>query len=378
VNQPYIELETPALLVDLDRLSRNLDRAADYARDAGLRLRPHVKTHKSSRIAADQLRRGASGLTCATPYEAEVMAAGVGGPGVTERRRDPKGGVDILLAYPPVGVGRAERLLALPDNIHPVAALDSIEAVRQLSAAARRARRRAAVYVEMDLGMHRVGVQSVADALELARAVADDEWLDFEGLGFYPGHIRSPIEEQDEQLAGLSRALTGVIDEFERAGLRPKVVSGGSTPTLWRSHEITGVTEIRPGTYVFNDRATAQIGACKWDDCALTVLATVVSTAVPDQAVIDAGTKALGREPVRGAPGEGFGALLDRPDVVVKAMSEEHGLLDLSSTDWRPAVGDLVRVVPNHVCVAVHLADGVHGIRGESVAERWAVEARGR
>src|SRR5439155_9574137 len=150
------------------------------------------------------------------------------------------------------------------------------------------------------------------------------------------------------------------------AGVPPRVVSGGSTPTLWQTHEITGVTELRPGTYVFNDRTTAEIGACAWDDCALTVLATVVSTAVPGQAVIDAGSKALGREPMRGTDAaEGFGCLLGRPEVVVKGMSEEHGILDLSSTNWKPSVGERVRVIPNHVCVVVHLNDVIAGVRGD-------------
>jgi len=128
---------------------------------------------------------------------------------------------------------------------------------------------------------------------------------------------------------------------------------------------------------VYNDRTTAMIGACDWDDCALTVLATVVSTAVPGQAVVDAGTKALGREPLR-AEGDGYGALLDHPDVVVSRMSEEHGILDLSKTDWRPRLGDQVRIVPNHVCIVVHLFDEIVGVRGQAVETRWPVEARGR
>jgi D-serine deaminase-like pyridoxal phosphate-dependent protein len=141
------------------------------------------------------------------------------------------------------------------------------------------------------------------------------------------------------------------------------------------------VTEFRPGTYVFNDRTTAAIGACAPEDCALTVLATVVSTSVPGQGVIDAGTKALGREPLRaprGGPDPGFGALVEHPEVTVSAMSEEHGILDLSRTDWRPRVGERVRVVPNHVCIVVHLNDVVHGVRGDEVMTSWTVAARGR
>ena len=131
--------------------------------------------------------------------------------------------------------------------------------------------------------------------------------------------------------------------------------------------------------YVYNDRTTAAIGACEWDDCALTVLATVVSTAVPGQAVIDAGTKSLGREPMRGADtAEGFGCILGRPEVSVKSMSEEHGILDLSNTNWRPAVGERVRVIPNHVCIVVHLNDVIAGVRGDVVETSWPVAARGR
>ena len=171
---------------------------------------------------------------------------------------------------------------------------------------------------------------------------------------FYPGHVRSRVSEQTASLRALSATLGETLETLERSGLPAGVVSGGSTPAAWRMHEVAGVTEVRPGTYVYNDRVTAALGACDWDDCALTVLATVVSTAVPGQAVIDAGSKALGREPLPAPPNAaggdpGYGALLDRPEVVVRSMSEEHGILDLSATSWRPAIGDQVRVVPNHV-----------------------------
>jgi D-serine deaminase-like pyridoxal phosphate-dependent protein len=378
VTTEIAELETPALLVDMERMERNLDRAAAYAGERGLRLRPHVKTHKSPRLAREQLRRGAVGLTCATSFEAEVMAAGVAMGGEGDRRGDPRPPLDLLLAYPPVGSHRAARLTGLPDHAKVTAALDSGRALRDLAAAAASSRREVGVYVEMDLGMHRVGVQHVSELVALARAASDDRWLHFAGLAFYPGHIRSAVEEQDRALEEVSEGLDDAIGALVRAGLEPPAVSGGSTPTIWRSHEIRGVTEIRPGTYIFNDRTTAEIGACSWGDCALTVFATVVSTAVPGQAVVDAGTKSLGREPMRGTPGEGFGALLDRREVIVKGMSEEHGLLDLSHTSWRPEVGERVRIVPNHVCIVVHLADDVYGVDGDRIVDHWGVEARGR
>jgi len=363
MHSPLDDLETPTPIVDLDRMERNLDRAAAYAAEHGLALRPHIKTHKSPRIAADQMRRGAVGVTCATPREAEVMSD------VAD---------DILPPYPPVGAPRAKRVVSVPDRARVTVALDSATAVEHLAAAARPVGRPVGVYVEMDLGMHRVGVPTVEQAIELARLVRRTPPLEYVGIAFYPGHVREPVDEQDQKLDEVALALRDAVSAMARAGVRPTVVSGGSTPTIWRSHELTDVTEIRPGTYVFNDRTTAEIGACSWDDCALTVLATVVSTAVPGQAVIDAGTKALGREPIRGADAGGFGALLDRPDVIVKAMSEEHGLLDLSRTDWRPEVGERVQVVPNHVCIVVHLNDVVYGTRNGAVETSWPVAARGR
>jgi D-serine deaminase-like pyridoxal phosphate-dependent protein len=355
-------LETPIPLVDLDRLQRNLDRMAGYATEHGLALRPHVKTHKSPMIAGEQILRGASGLTCATLNEVEVMS---------EMSRD------ILLAYPPIGEARLRRLTRVGDSLRLSVMLDSSIAVEGLAHAAERAEQDIDVLVEFDVGMHRVGVQHASDAVALARQIEASPRLRYAGIGFYPGHIRQHVSDQDEALTALNETVGTAIAELERVGLAPRVVSGGSTPTVWQSHRIHGLTEIRPGTYVFNDRTTAEIGACDWHDCALTVLATVVSTSVPNQAVIDAGSKALGREPLRGNGG-GFGVIVGQPDVVVGAMSEEHGLLDLAGTAWRPTVGDLVRIIPNHACIVVHLNDRVIGVRGDAVMTRWPVAARGR
>ena len=356
-------LETPAPIVDLDRMERNLDRLADYTRVHGLSLRPHIKTHKSPIIAADQLRRGAVGVTCATTREAEVMSE------VCD---------DILVAYPPVGPARLRRLMALPSEVRLTVALDSVDAIEELAAAASSAKRRVRVYVETDIGMRRVGAGSAAEIVALARLVDSRPALEYAGLAFYPGHIRESVDKQGTALTELRRGLDEIVGALAAAGLPPRVVSGGSTPTMMTTHEIPAVTELRPGTYVFNDRSTAEVGACGWEDCALTVLATVVSTAVAGQAVIDAGTKALGREPLRGANGEGYGSLLSHPEVYVRAMSEEHGMLDISRTSWKPRIGEQVRVIPNHVCIVVHLNDVVVGVRGDQVETSWPVAARGR
>jgi D-serine deaminase-like pyridoxal phosphate-dependent protein len=356
------QLETPVPIVDLDRLAHNLDRMAAYATLHGLRLRPHVKTHNSPRIAAEQLRLGAVGLTCATLREAEVMSEVCN---------------DLFVAYPPVGAARLERLARLPADVRLTVAADDIHSLDALGVAAMLGGRVIDVMIEADLGMHRVGVTSPQQAAAMALHLDRSSSLRLAGLQFYPGHIRSHVHEQADALAQLGRDISAYVDALADVGCPPRIVSGGSTPAAWRMHEVPGVNEVRPGTYVYNDRTTAQIGACDWEDCALTVLATVVSVSVKGQAVIDAGTKALGREPLR-AEGDGYGALLDHPEVIVSRMSEEHGILDLSQSSWRPRLGDQVRVVPNHVCIAVHLFDEVFGVRGEAVETRWPVAARGR
>lgn len=362
MERPSLEnLETPAALVELKRVEANLQRVDAYAQQHGLRWRPHTKTHKVPELAALQLQAGASGVTVATPHEAEVMAAAAS---------------DVFLAYPPVGAARLERLMRLPSRVRLSVGLDSREALAGLSAAARKAGRTVGVLVELDLGMRRVGVQLPSDAIALARAIAMTEAVEYRGITFYPGHVRSPVGQQGSAVSELSARLAEFIEQLSEAGLRPQSVSGGSTPTLWRSHEVAGLTEIRPGINIFNDRNTAALGACTWDECAYSVLATVVSTAVPGQAVIDAGAKALAKEEGL-APEGGYGALLDRPDIVVRSLSEEHGLLDLSGTEWRPRVGDRVRVVPNHVCASVNLHERLWAVHEGTVQEAWAVTGRG-
>lgn len=357
------QLETPCALVDLDRLAHNLDRMAAYSVLHGLALRPHVKTHKSPRIAAEQMRLGAVGLTCATPRELEVMSATCD---------------DLLLAHPPVGAAKVRRVLSISRDVNLTVALDSIEAAEPLADAAEAMRREVGVYVEVDVGMRRVGVRTPVEAVAIARRLKALSPLQYRGIAFYPGHIRQHLTAQDEALARLREDLAGLLRVLGDAGLSPDVVSGGSTPAAWRMHEVGGVTEVRPGTYVYNDRTTEAVGACAWEDCALTVLGTVVSTAIPGQAVVDAGSKALGREPMPEGTAAGYGVLLDHPEVRVVRMSEEHGILEIGDSAWRPRVGDVVRIVPNHVCIVVHLNDVIHGVRGDVVEVSWPVMARGR
>jgi D-serine deaminase-like pyridoxal phosphate-dependent protein len=361
MNLPSLDsIETPAALVDEDRLEANLQKAAAYVREHGLRWRPHTKTHKVPELAARQLQAGAAGVTVATPREAEVMGA------VAE---------DVLLAYSPVGASKLARLMALPRRVRLSVAVDSRESLAGLREAVRPAGRTVGVLVELDLGMRRVGLQRPEEAVALAREVSESQGLEYQGVMFYPGHIRMPLAEQGPALAEVSRRLGTFLDALGAAGLKPGLVSGGSTPTLWRSHEVVGMNEIRPGITPFFDRASLWMGVCGPEEVAYSVLATVVSTSVLGQAVIDAGSKALAKEEL---PVGGYGVLLDRPEVVVQALSEEHGMLDLSRTSWRPRVGERVRVVPNHVCVSVNLQDELWAVRGGQVVGRWDVTGRGR
>jgi D-serine deaminase-like pyridoxal phosphate-dependent protein len=363
---PYrlTDVETPVPLVDLDRLAVNLDRMAAYAALHHLALRPHVKTHKATRIAAEQLRLGAVGLTCATPRELQVMAA------ITD---------DIFLAHPPLGA-KLSRVLTFADDVHLRMPVDTMEQVEAIAAAARTRDRTVDILVEVDLGMRRMGVSAADDAVRLAGAVTRQPGLRYRGITCYPGHIRQPVAHQDQAIELASAALGEILIALDRAGLAAEIVSAGSTPTAFRTHQISGITEMRPGTYVYNDRDQFMIGSCAWEDCAFTVLATVISDAVPGQVVIDAGAKALAREPIRAANDTtlGYGAVLGQPAVRVTRMSEEHGILDLQDTHWRPAVGEQVRIVPNHVCMVSHGFDTVLGVRDDVVETWWTVEARGR
>lgn len=353
-------VETPIGYVDLARVHLNAERTAMYAAESGLGWRPHIKSHKSRAIARIQLEKGAIGLTVATLREAEVMAS------LTD---------DILLAYPPVGDARLERLLRLPASIDLKVGLDSLDVLTPLATAAVKAGRSVGVLIEEDLGLGRVGVTGPDEVIRLANAAESLEGVNFRGLMFYPGHIRMSVPEQVIHQEALNGRLIRTLSALREEGLNPEIISGGSTPTLWRSHEIQGLTEIRAGSCIFFDREALEVGVASVENLAYTVLATVISTAVPGQAVVDAGSKALAKESRSGEAG--FGILLDRPDVVVSSVSEEHGVLDVSSTDWHPKIGERVRIVPNHVCVSVNLQEELL-TRDGGTHRLLEIEARGR
>ena len=353
------DLDTPALIVDLDIMDANLLRIAAYAAAHSLRLRPHTKTHKSTLLAKQQIALGAAGLTVAKVSEAEVMLGAESN--------------DLLVAYPVLGPVKLGRLSGVARQTRVTVALDSLEATQQLSAEAVAAKVQFGVLVEIDVGLHRVGVVP-ADALRLARAVVALPGLEWRGLTFYPGHIK---EQSPEKIKALSETVGSLRDEFVRAGMRPEIISGGSTPALYHSHEIDGLNEIRPGTYIFNDINTMISGACTLDQCAASILVTVVSRKEEDRMIIDGGSKTFSSD--RLVNGEtGHGHLVEAPGASFHKMNEEHGFIDLTRAERSFHIGEKVRMIPNHICVAVNLHEQVYGVRNGVVEKTWKVEARGK
>ncbi len=357
------EIDTPALVVDLDILERNLHRVADYTKRHGLRLRPHTKTHKSPRIGKRQLESGAVGLTVAKVSEAEVMLGA-----------DPS---DLLVAFPIIGRTKLERLMEVAHRTRVTVALDSTFAARQLSDAARAAQVEAGVLAEVDVGLGRVGVSPGA-LLQLAQCIDKLPHLSFEGITFYPGQIKDVEESGLRALAQVGELLQSILSQFRAAGLEVKIVSGGSTPTLYHSHELAGLTEIRPGTYVYNDVNTVRSGGCALEDCAAAVLATVVSTARPGQMIVDGGSKTFSSDRLANSAELTFGHVVEAPGARFHKMNEEHGYVDITHAEREFSIGDRVRIIPNHICVAVNLHEQMYGIRGDRVEEVWKVEGRGK
>ena len=353
------DLDTPALLIDLDIMERNLRRVADYAARHNLRLRPHTKTHKSILIARKQLGLGATGLTVAKTGEAEVMLGA-----------EPR---DLLVAFPVIGEPKLRRLSSLAAITRITVAIDSLYGAQQLSAAAVAAGVRFGILVETDVGLGRVGV-APSDALDLSREIQKLPGLEWRGITFYPGHIK---DQNEAKVAELSQVIGSLLESFEAAGLKPEIVSGGSTPLLFHSHKVQGLNEIRPGTYVFNDLNTVAGGGCALEDCAASVLATVISHAEHGRMIVDGGSKTFSSDRLSSG-GPGHGRVMEAPGAVFHKMNEEHGFIDLQHAERAFQIGEKIRIIPNHVCVVVNLHEYVYGVRNGVVEEVWNVEARGK
>lgn len=357
------EIDTPEIVIDRDILDRNIERMAAAVAGKGLLLRPHAKTHKIPEIAARQIAAGAVGLTVATIGEAEVFAAaGVG---------------NLFIAYPLwLSPQKAERLQKLAQCAKVRVGVDSADGATRLGTALGSAAGSVSVLVEIDSGHHRSGALPTA-AAEVAQA-ASAAGLNVAGVFTFPGHSYAPgmplaaaAQEQD--------ALSAASAALAAAGFEATVRSGGSTPTALLT-EGSVATEVRPGVYVFGDAQQYELERCALEDIALTVAATVVShhPTAPDGSqrfIVDAGSKMLGSD--KPAWATGFGRLMDHLDARVTALSEHHATIEWHGPGDMPAIGECLRVIPNHVCLAINLVDEVAVVSDGQLVDRWRVAARG-
>jgi D-serine deaminase-like pyridoxal phosphate-dependent protein len=336
----------------MDRVERNLARIQKACDEAGVANRPHIKTHKNPTIARMQIAAGAKGITCQKLGEAEIMAnAGID---------------DILISYNLLGDEKMARLGALQAKANMTVAADNSTVVAGLPKAAAASGRPLSVVVECDTGRKRAGVETPAEAIALAREIAASKGLQFAGFMLYPTETGWSDAQKffDEALAGV-----------RAHGLDAKIVSTGGTPNLVNIGKLKGGTEHRFGTYIYNDRMQVAAGVASWDDCALHIYSTVVSRAAPERGILDAGSKTLTSD-TGGL--DGHGLILEHPEARIAKFAEEHGFLDLSRSNTRPNVGDVVRIVPNHVCVVVNMMDEVVMVRGEEIIGTLPVAARGK
>ena len=346
----FENIDTPAVLIDQIRVEANMKRLQDYCNTHGIRLRPHIKTHKLPGTALQQINCGAVGVTCQKVGEAEIMADGGVG--------------DILITYNIIGKSKVERVRALNDRIDLAVVADSDFVVSGLSNVLQKSSKPLKVLVECDTGMRRCGVQTIEAALQLAKDIDAAAGLRFGGLMTYP-----PTGRISEVNAWLDEAKTRIIAN----GIECPVVSCGNSPDLELWHKAPVVTEHRAGTYIYCDRNMILQGVATEDNCALTVLVTVVSTPTKTRAVIDAGSKALTSD-LSLKPG--YGLIVGHPGLDISALSEEHGHIT-SDQPHRLQVGQRLRIIPNHVCPVSNLFDKVHFVRGEKYDQPVSVAARG-
>lgn len=357
-------LDTPCVVVDEEILRRNIAEMAAFAASHEVRLRPHLKTHKTPQIARLQMAAGAVGGTCAKLGEAEVMV-------------DEAGLDDVLLAYPIVGQPKLRRLLALMERAHVTVALDSRDAGVAMSRVLVASEREIDVYVEVNTGQDRAGAGAGDEAVALALDLARLPGLRVVGVMTHEGHAGSSAPDVIAEMAlAAGRALVETAAAIRGQGIDLRHVSVGSTPSAPYTPTVPGITEMRPGTYVFNDNSAFRHGRIGPERCAARIVATVVSRPAPDRAVLDAGSKALAMDGSPSHPGHGY--LVDHPQATIARISEEHGVVLLPPDEPGFAVGDRHEIIPNHVCPTINLTDELLIVRAGRVIDRWLVTARGK
>jgi D-serine deaminase-like pyridoxal phosphate-dependent protein len=342
------DLDTPALVIDLNAMERNIRRLQDYFDQHGIGNRPHIKTHKIPAIAHKQVRAGAIGITCQKIGEVEVMA---------------DAGLDnILLTYNIIGPQKLERLVRLAKRVDITVGIDNMIVARGISDAAQAAGIKIGIVIELVSAGQRTGVPTPAALIDLAQQVDRLSGIRFRGMMMYPSSAKD-ADRFEESVAGL-----------KAAGLSTEIVSGGGTPSSVEAHLVPGLTEHRAGTYVYNDKSLLNRGWATVEDCAQTVIVTVVSRPTADRAIIDGGMKTFSSD--MGLP---MGYILEYPEAKVYNMNEEHGFVDVSMYGGtRPAIGDRLRIIPNHACGTTNMHDVAYGVRGEEVEVIWDIQARGK
>jgi len=343
---------TPCAVVDLDIVDRNIERVQSLCNNAGVANRPHIKTHKSPILANMQLAAGAKGITCQKLGEAKVMADA----GIT----------DIIIATNLLGAAKSGQLAALQKQVALKVCADNPIALGAYSIAAKDAGRPIDILIECDTGQKRAGVETPDEALTLAQQIKNDPMLNFAGLLFYP-----PLDGWPDTQIFFDQMLSGL----QALGLQPSIVSTGGTPNLVNLGKLTSATEHRAGTCIFNDRMMIEAGIATLEDCAFSVYSSVVSRAGVDRGILDAGSKTLTAD-TGGL--QGYGYIIEHPHAQIHKFAEEHGFLDLSGCNDKPQIGDIVRVIPNHVCVAVNMIDQLVAVRDGQISEVIPVAARGR
>ena len=343
------QVDTPAVLVDLDRVEANIARLQHYLDVHSIANRPHIKTHKIPALARAQLDAGAVGISCQKVSEAEVMVdAGID---------------DVFIPYNIVGQTKLDRLMRLAARAKVSVTADSAATVRGYATAAAAAGTVLPVLVEFDSGSQRCGVQTPEEAASLARLIAASSGLQFGGL------MTFPHTAQSDDFVRATRAL------LQPDGLSIACVSYGGTPAMWTAHERTEVTEYRAGTYIYGDRSIVKSGAMTLDQIALSVVCTVVSRPTATRGILDGGSKTFSSD-LLGM--EGHGLILEYPEARFYGMSEEHGHCDFSDSMRKPEVGERITVIPNHCCPVSNLFDTVVGVRRGQVESLLTVAARGR
>ena len=343
---------TPCPVIDLDIVEDNITRAQKWCDEAGVANRPHIKTHKSPILAKMQIDTGAKGITCQKLGEAEVMADA----GIT----------DIIIATNLLGAARAGALASLQSRVSLKVCADNPVSLEAYAQAALQAGRVMDVLIECDTGQKRAGVETPREALALVQMIKENDWLNFAGLLFYPpldGWPRTQkfFDELSAELAALE--------------MPPQIVSTGGTPNFHNVGKLKGATEHRAGTCIFNDLMMIEAGVASLDNCAFQVFTSVVSRGGEERGILDAGSKTLTSD-TGGL--DGFGYIMEHPNARIHKFAEEHGFLDLTRCNNKPSVGDIVRVIPNHVCVAVNMVDQLIAVRGNEIVDVIPVEARGK